>query len=720
MTKILTLLPAILWTLASPLLAQESGWRWQNPVPQGNALNDIQVASESVAYAAGDHGTIVKSTNAGQHWELVNFPAVARLTELQFLDKNRGWVKGDRAGRVYLYRTTDGGSSWTQEIDLPATRIGFHFQSPERGWLAVDSVVFRTSDGGLSWEESASVPARISQIYFVDSSNGWALAGSKLFHSTDGGFAWQSVPLDSIDWYGLVVLKKIQFVTADVGWLIAGSFGPNHTAGLVLGTTDGGLHWKEQLQVGIDFADYRTFTDIEFRNTELGWAVSYGEVFRTTDGGQTWTSVGFANYLRVCAPVDDARLLGGGVAGATFASADSGSSWQRTFRGFLGELNDVMAVDSSLLFAGGGHTLLRTRDGGSLWEELPVSVAGVGYFTIRSIWFLDSLRGWAGYESTGGWGGLLRTTDGGHSWTVQVGEIHRIFTVFFLDDSLGWFASGDHVYKTTDSGDSWFVAGSISPYVELESVFFATSDSGWAGGYLGLARSVYGGSTWQLVDVDSTSRFVSDIQFTSALRGWVIGDGFMYRTTNGGASWENRSDVLPPGASPSGVHFIDQDRGWVVGRNFGGKILATSDGGDAWTLLDVPTDDPLLRVRFTKDGHGWILGSSGSILRLAAPAVLSVGGEEGASAPAELSLLQNYPNPFNASTVFSFSVPSSSPVLLKVYDLLGREIATVVDERLERGTYRRTFDWRDVPSGVYFYRLQAGGAAETKKFVVLR
>jgi hypothetical protein len=95
--------------------------------------------------------------------------------------------------------------------------------------------------------------------------------------------------------------------------------------------------------------------------------------------------------------------------------------------------------------------------------------------------------------------------------------------------------------------------------------------------------------------------------------------------------------------------------------------------------------------------------------------------------PARFALNQNYPNPFNPSTSISFSIPASSAggphsssVTLKVYDLLGREVATLVNEQLVPGDYERTFNAEGLTSGVYFYRLHAGGFVQTKKLLLLR
>jgi hypothetical protein len=86
--------------------------------------------------------------------------------------------------------------------------------------------------------------------------------------------------------------------------------------------------------------------------------------------------------------------------------------------------------------------------------------------------------------------------------------------------------------------------------------------------------------------------------------------------------------------------------------------------------------------------------------------------------PRNFALQQNYPNPFNPSTTIEFSVPAASFVSLKVCDLLGREVSTIVNQMLTPGVYKETFDGTGLTSGVYFYRLRAGNFVETKKLIL--
>ncbi len=88
--------------------------------------------------------------------------------------------------------------------------------------------------------------------------------------------------------------------------------------------------------------------------------------------------------------------------------------------------------------------------------------------------------------------------------------------------------------------------------------------------------------------------------------------------------------------------------------------------------------------------------------------------------PTEFLLSQNYPNPFNPSTKIRYSIPQSSNVIIKVFDILGNEIETLVNEEKPVGTYEITWYAENLPSGIYLYKLQAGNYLETRKMILMK
>ena len=99
---------------------------------------------------------------------------------------------------------------------------------------------------------------------------------------------------------------------------------------------------------------------------------------------------------------------------------------------------------------------------------------------------------------------------------------------------------------------------------------------------------------------------------------------------------------------------------------------------------------------------------------------VDVGSEEETQAPKEFTLSQNYPNPFNPVTIISYQLPETEFVTLKIYDILGNEVVTLVNEEKPAGSYNFSFDASKLPSGVYYYKLRAGNYVETKKMMLLK
>ena len=94
--------------------------------------------------------------------------------------------------------------------------------------------------------------------------------------------------------------------------------------------------------------------------------------------------------------------------------------------------------------------------------------------------------------------------------------------------------------------------------------------------------------------------------------------------------------------------------------------------------------------------------------------------EAAALLPIEYSLNQNYPNPFNPSTKITYSLPQDNFVSLKVYNILGNEVATLVNEQISAGSHEINFNASNLSSGVYYYTLRTGNFVNTKKFMLLK
>jgi len=232
-----------------------------------------------------------------------------------------------------------------------------------------------------------------------------------------------------------------------------------------------------------------------------------------------------------------------------------------------------------------------------------------------------------------------------------------------------------NIFITSDGGNEWIEINSGTNY-GLRSVFFIDENKGWAVGYQGtILNTVNGGLTW-FNQISGTDRDLFSVFFVNENEGRIVGEsGFMLTTTDGGINWLEQTKRTP--YQLYSTYFISEDVGWATGT--AGIILKTTNGG----------------ISFVEE-------------------------EEIDEIPTDYNLSHNYPNPFNPSTKIKYSVSLRSNVVVKVFDILGNEIETLVNEEKQTGTYEITWYAESLPSGIYFYRLQAGNFVETKKMVLMK
>jgi photosystem II stability/assembly factor-like uncharacterized protein len=290
-------------------------------------------------------------------------------------------------------------------------------------------------------------------------------------------------------------------------------------------------------------------------------------------------------------------------------------------------------------------------------------------------------------------GFIFGTANGGQTWEKVNIDSADISEISFVDTLNGWASSWNgRVFNTTDGGNSWnlntIITISGTSYEPMRRIFFTTKDSGWTAG-------------------------------------GIAGDQTIARTTDGGMNWiiDNQSTF---GSSLHGLFFIDSKHGWTVGgANAGLKILHTTDGGINWSLQTQPY--PVAGSIFYFESvymfdlnNGFVVGGSGAILKTTNGNEITAVNNNLSNPSANFELFQNYPNPFNPSTKISYNLPSGSFVTLAIYDNLGRKIITLVNNYQNAGLHSVTFEGKDLPSGIYYYKLKVGDFRQTKKLILLK
>lgn len=427
-----------------------------------------------------------------------------------------------------------------------------------------------------------------------------------------------------------------------------------------------GLNWNLYFS-----APGYVFKDVSFVNAQVGYIVTeLGAVFKTTNGGVNWVTklnLGFPYYwYGVYALSPDTLIISG----------------------FNNQGN---------IFSG---VVRWSYNGGTTWTpDITLYITG-GVGWLDKVHFYDQNTGvvFAGFS-----GAIHYTTNGGRdsaSWNyVQVNSDLAWFSGNYdFQNSGNIFATGIHFAHSTNFGVSW------STFPSADNVFDGGVD---------------------FLDDNNNYGWTGGGQISSPVSGWV------HRTTDGGTSWSERLNTF---AYPiRSVKFFNQNSGIICGGNLydeAGGIYSTTDGGSTWNP-DVSTSAEMFsmnQVNVSQDSIDiWCVGSTGSSTGFRGKAYKT----RIRSAPTEVSNLtqqipddyilnQNFPNPFNPVTRISYRTSVSSLISVKIYDAIGNEVETLVNEKQSAGTYSFNWSANNFPSGIYFCKMKAGNFTDVIKMILLK
>jgi photosystem II stability/assembly factor-like uncharacterized protein len=386
-------------------------------------------------------------------------------------------------------------------------------------------------------------------------------------------------------------------------------------------------------------------------------------------------------------------------------------------------LRDVQFISPTTGFiCGDAGAFLSTTNSGVNWT---LRQSGLGNLT--DLQFLSGTIGFVSGDS-----GISKTTNGGNNWTRIYSGIDGAY-IHFVDQNTGYKITYSFS-KTTNGGANWqqtfaFPPGGTTRLIYLDGSNMYCTGWDWIMHFGGLYsakifKSVNGGANWNVQyssNTDACCSYVKDINFQGT-DGFAVGHervlNFFYRSSNSGINWAKIS--IP--VEMNTVYFTSTNKGWLAGVN--GMIYYTTNSGAGFNTQSSGTNVQLNRICMVNELTGWIVGNGGVILSTTNGGItglVSISSE----LPSEFGLSQNYPNPFNPMTKLKFQIPKSGLAVLTVYDALGKVVQVLVNQQLSPGSYEVDFDGSNLPSGVYYYSLEAsaplGGAfSETKKMVLIK
>jgi len=430
----------------------------------------------------------------------------------------------------------------------------------------------------------------------------------------------------------------------------------------------------------------------------------------------------------------------------SFISVSANSQyWVEQTSGVNVQLTSVSPIQNEVWVCGYSGTVLRSTNSGANW--LNVSGGGIpNTVSLVNIWAFDANTAVvAGYLGTDTW--VWRTSNAGANW-VQVftqpgGFINGM--VFRKTSPNSGFMQGDPVggrwslFKTYNGGINWDSTGLYLPQNGTEagwnnSIFmggmvnyYSASDSTiWFG--TNNTRIYYSanlGSTWS---AQSTAPEVNS--YALGMFGGLPLDGLtggttLLRTTNAGSNWSTQT-ALGTGNFAGFVMFpvpvSDESSffgySWYVRNDVN---IYRSFNGSSWAIEYTAPAGNYRHISVGRNSSQvWAVRSNGGITKC--NCFVSGISETGNNVPERFGLSQNYPNPFNPVTKIKFGISgrSAEQTLLTVFDMLGRRVAVLVNEKLQPGTYEADWDASEFPSGVYYYKLESGSFSETKKMIFIK
>lgn len=362
-----------------------------------------------------------------------------------------------------------------------------------------------------------------------------------------------------------------------------------------------------------------------------------------------------------------------------------------------------LVVSEPDIFAGTNNAgAFLTTDNGTNW--LPVGLDSSVIYTVA----VSGTNIFAGTNK-----GVSLTTDNGLIWTLENSGLPGNLFVYDLA------VSGINIYAGTDQGVCLSVNNG-SNWNQINNGLIASNISALAASgtniVSGSANKIYlstnSGSNWTQLNNSISSPFV-DALIISGTNVYAGTDGSgVYLSTDNGTTWAQANNGLPDN---SHVHsFTLNGTNVFVGTDNG--VYLTTDNGTSWKQAGLATGVYSLVIRQTNI----YAGTSGAGVWKRPLSEFTGVSDEINNRPQDYSLSQNYPNPFNPGTIITYSLPSASNVRLIVYNTLGQSVNTLESGYKNAGKYSVNFNASDLPSGIYFYKLEAGQFSQIKKMILIK
>ncbi|MFC1529447.1 T9SS type A sorting domain-containing protein [Gemmatimonadota bacterium] len=679
---------------------------------------------------------------------------------------------------IGILRTSDGGLTWEKSLDWSYDQrrgvlaLEIDPNDPDRVYAGTSEGLYRTTDGGDTWTLVLDVDMVVDvAINHIDSDTLFASCGNLgipadagIYRSMDGGDTWTELGSVLPDhWTGKTLLDIYPAAPNVIYADVANALSDEDPAGVGLyRSVDSGDTWEE-LTAG--FTDYNTIARYQ------GWFSHYVCVhpqdssrvvvagvysYLSTDGGRSFSRQSHTNWYSGVTPVGgpegdsnyshadnhcfarhptEPNTLFLGTDGGVYRSTDFGRSFNarngnyQTTQFYMGFSSSEVEADYALGGLQDNSTVVYLGD--DAWQR---TLGGDGGFTGLHPEAPDVLLASTQY------GRIYRSSNRGYDdWPlINAGMIGRGGVVFIAPFRIApsnrsiIYAGRTNVWRSDNQGLSWTVPGGANeldgnPVLSL-SIFDGDADLVWAGtapaaARAGIHRTEDGGRTWENITGTLPDRYPVDIE---AGRGdpdlaYVVMSGFgtshLFRTRDGGESWQDIGTGLPDVPSSAFVFDI-RNRDHLYFGNDLGVWFSPDDGANWYSFTDgMPTGALImdLSISYRNQTIRAVTHGLGVWERPLVDAF-----EIPPEPAGQVALNQNYPNPFNGRTSIAYDLVQSEYVRLYLYNTRGQRVKVLVEGIQSQGTHYVSLRSGDLPSGIYIYRLEAGGTVLSRRLMILK
>ncbi len=677
-----------------------------------------------------------------------------------------------------IWRSTNGGQTWTNLGLINTGQLGniaIHPSSPSRIFVSAlgryrsrtqERGIYRSTNSGAAWERVLFVNDTTGACdLLIDPSNpNRILAGmwtryrpitysvissavSGLFLSTDGGDTWAQVTNGFPNNTSNIGRISLAASPSQPGTMFAIVSNGTGVMGVFKSTTSGDSWTTVSTSTFNNEGQAWYNTVIAVHPTDPNYLLlGLTNFYRSTNGGTTWVGSGgtmHVDHHAIAFDMNTPTRVVVGNDGGVFTSITTGTSWTKSLN-----LPILQFYAGTVDFQNPQRTMGGSQDNGTPrtltgstndWQSI---YGGDGFYVLvdptnPNRIYAESQNGGLGYSVNGG------TSFSGGTTGIASTDRKNWCTPIAMDltTPLTLYTGTHRLYRTTNGMQNWtaisddLTRGPNGRIGTITTIDVAVSNPGVI--YVGtddgkVSVTTDGGTTWNDITGTLPIRCVSRVTIDPdsanvcyvTLSGYLqdLNNAHLYKTTNYGQSWINIGGNLPD--IPLNDVIVDPVyRPFLYVATDAGVVYSTNQGA-IWNVLstgmpEVPVHDLTLHsptrklVAFTHGRSAFTIDLTGlTSVRL----VDNV-------APVSYKLEQNYPNPFNPSTVIRFTIPSVSAghkTTLRVFDLRGSEIATLVDRFLKGGTYEATFDAPSLATGTYLYVLSAGDYRTERKMLLLK